>query len=137
MAPRNRSRPTAGVAKVKRKSSPPGRATTTRRRRPRNSRRRTMDQRTPGRLTKRRSRCLRTSRAKKKLDDELPPEVKKAAPKGEPPAQAKAEQAVKTFILDNANDPKSVEFAKWGPHDLKAECGATKDHRFMAKEVLD
>jgi hypothetical protein len=48
------------------------------------------------------------------------------------PAQEKKllpqEEAVKAFILDNANDPKSVELAKWGPHDLKAEVGLRPKH---------
>jgi hypothetical protein len=41
----------------------------------------------------------------------------------------KEEEAVKKYILDHANDPKSVEFVTWGPHDLKGELAA------LAKEV--
>jgi hypothetical protein len=36
----------------------------------------------------------------------------------------KEEEAVKKYILDHANDPKSVEFVTWGPHDLKGELDA-------------
>ena len=33
------------------------------------------------------------------------------------------EELVKKYVLDHANDAKSVEFATWGPHSLKDELG--------------
>jgi hypothetical protein len=32
--------------------------------------------------------------------------------------KTKGEEAVRAYILDNAGDPESVEFSRWGPHDL-------------------
>jgi hypothetical protein len=32
-----------------------------------------------------------------------------------------AERLVRDYILDNADDPKSVAFASWGPHSLEGE----------------
>ncbi len=37
---------------------------------------------------------------------------------GQAPDVKKAEAMVKASILDNAGDPDSVKFARWGPHDL-------------------
>jgi hypothetical protein len=34
------------------------------------------------------------------------------------------EQKVRAWIIDHADDPKSVEFVSWGPHDLKGELRA-------------
>ncbi len=33
----------------------------------------------------------------------------------------KAETSVKAYILDNADDPDSVKFVKWGPHATRTE----------------
>lgn len=35
------------------------------------------------------------------------------------PDVKKAEAAVRAYVLENADDPKSVEWVKWGPHDPK------------------
>jgi hypothetical protein len=54
------------------------------------------------------------------------------------PAQEKKllpqEAAVRAFILENVDDPKSVEFARWGPHDLGAKLGAQRKHAFLFNE---
>jgi hypothetical protein len=50
-----------------------------------------------------------------------------AAEKGQPQATAEnrfeahgeQEKAVRDWIVDNANDPASVQFARWGPHNPK------------------
>lgn len=34
---------------------------------------------------------------------------------------SETEARVRQFILDNADDPESVQFASWGPHDLTGE----------------
>jgi hypothetical protein len=36
-------------------------------------------------------------------------------------SESAAHQAVKDYILDNANDAKSVEFQRWGPDDLDGQ----------------
>jgi len=36
------------------------------------------------------------------------------------------EELVKAHILEEADDPKSVEFIQWGPHDLTGELGLNK-----------
>jgi hypothetical protein len=45
--------------------------------------------------------------------------------KAEARAKPKAaeEELVKEYVLTNADDPDSVEFARWGPHDLNSELG--------------
>jgi len=40
-------------------------------------------------------------------------------------ARGKEEELVRKYILDTAHDPNSVEFDRWGPHDLTAELGVT------------
>jgi hypothetical protein len=36
-------------------------------------------------------------------------------------SEADTHQAAKDYLLDNANDPKSVEFSRWGPDDLSGK----------------
>ena len=38
------------------------------------------------------------------------------------------EELVKAFVIGSANDPKSVEFAKWGPH---RQVAARQDHTLV------
>src|SRR5262245_20909664 len=41
------------------------------------------------------------------------------------------EKLVRAWILENADDPKSVAFASWGPHDLKAQVGMKAAHELV------
>lgn len=40
------------------------------------------------------------------------------------PNPNKQEGAVRAYVLENVDRPKSVEFVRWGPHDLKAKLRA-------------
>jgi hypothetical protein len=41
-------------------------------------------------------------------------------------ARGAEERTVRDYVLDNAHDPKSVEFDRWGPHDLAGDLGLTE-----------
>jgi hypothetical protein len=52
------------------------------------------------------------------------------------------EELVRDHVLDNADDPASVEFDRWGPHDLKGHpkrvrARLRENNRAGAKELHD
>jgi len=71
------------------------------------------------------------------------PQPKADAPPAQPAHDGDAltadEKVVKAFILDNADDPKSVEFARWGPNvsgeQLRALIKQLQDNREAAERA--